>query len=118
MFGFSFGEVITLMIILILLVRPEDLPFIIKQVILFIKKVKQIIHESKQIYLDIIENEMGPLKDISKEIEEIHREVSQPLKSIVIDSDGNQHEAYNVAEATKYDSSRNAVVHTQKESKD
>lgn len=84
MFDFSFIEILVVIVVTLLVVKPEDVPGILRAVGRGLGKLKQISNEWASI-----------LDDISKDVgaDDIKREMRT-----VVDLDGNEREAFDVSD--------------------
>ncbi len=95
MFGISLPEFLVIIILLVVLVNPKDIPQIAKQLTKYFFKAKNIIlqlkHEVSRISYDI------GLEEIKKVAEEeVRKEQENLRKTIIIDIYGNEHEVHNI----------------------
>jgi len=95
MFGISFPEFLVVIILLLLVTNPKDIPAIARYLTKIFLKAKAIILSAKQeIYRT--SNELG-FGDIKNEVEkEIKKEQEELKKTTIIDLYGNEHEVYEV----------------------
>jgi len=84
MFDLSFWEIIVIAVIAMMVVKPEDMPDIMRSIGKAIGKVKRSAKEFMSLFDDVVKDE--DLKEVSQEFTEI------------IDLDGNVQKAYDISD--------------------
>lgn len=91
MFDFSWAEMIVVLVVGLLLIGPEELPSVIKN-------VKEVFHKLKNMGSEFTASmlESAEIDDIKKEADKINKDIHT-----IIDLDGNEQIAYDVDEAMR-----------------
>ena len=99
MFGISFVELITLIIIALIFIEPKDLPEIMRFIGKIIYRGKNFYHNSKN-SLNNLAQESG-LDDLKQEIQKGIADEKNELEdnlTVIVDIDGNEHKVPNLAQ--------------------
>jgi len=99
MFGFSLAELIVVILVVLIFIKPQDLPEIAHFIGKSFFKIKRFYKELKNSFKDL-ENEFG-LKDLKSEIERGIAEEKAKLEedfTIIVDMEGNEHKVPNIAD--------------------
>jgi sec-independent protein translocase protein TatB len=89
MFGLSFAELLVILLVGILVIGPKDMPKVIRHVGKFLHSIRRLGDEIKSQMYDAVGMD---------EMHEIHREIEQAGRHIVIDDDGNEQVGYDLSE--------------------
>lgn len=98
MFGFSLAELIVVILVILMFIKPQDLPEIAHFVGKSFFKIKRFYEELKNSFKDL-ENEFG-LKDLKSEMQRGIAEEKAKLEedfTIIVDMEGNEHKVPNIA---------------------
>lgn len=96
MFGISLSEFLLILVILVAVTNPKDIPGIAKYLAKIFFKAKDLLNGAKN-EMQKISKEIG-LEELKKQAEaEIRKEQEELKKTIIIDMYGNEHEVYDVA---------------------
>lgn len=98
MFGFSLAELIVVILVVLIFIKPQDLPEIAHFVGKSFFKIKRFYKELKNSFTDL-ENEFG-LKDLKNEMQRGIAEEKAKLEedfTIIVDMEGNEHKVPNIA---------------------
>jgi Sec-independent protein translocase protein TatA len=98
MFGFSLAELIVIILVILMFIKPQDLPEIAHFVGKSFFKIKRFYEELKNSFKDL-ENEFG-LKDLKSEMQRGIAEEKAKLEedfTIIVDMEGNEHKVPNIA---------------------
>lgn len=95
MFGISFSEFLLILIILVAVTDPKDIPKIARYLAKIFFKIKNLINSAKD-EVEKMGKEIG-LEDFKNKVEEeIRKENEELRKTTIIDIYGNKHEVYDV----------------------
>lgn len=95
MFGISFSEFLVIIILLVVVTNPKDIPGIAKKITKYFYQAKNMLSQAKN-EMSRITQDMG-LEDIKREVEtELKQAKDQARKTTIIDIYGNEHEVYDV----------------------
>jgi Tat protein translocase TatB subunit len=90
MFDISFGELILVVAVAVIFIRPEDVPKVLRAVANAVRWVRSTTHELKSVFDDVA-NESG-LKDVARDL------TIKP--TLIKGDDGKYYEAYDVSALT------------------
>ncbi len=91
MFDLSLAEILVIIVLAIIIIKPEDMPEIMRTIGKIIGKIKRMTREFTAIFDDV----SGDIKKDIKEIQDEAEKAGYELHEIT-DQDGNIHKAYNI----------------------
>jgi Sec-independent protein translocase protein TatA len=95
MFGISFSEFLVIIVLLVVVTNPKDIPGIAKKITKYFYKAKNMVSQARN-EMSRITQDMG-LEDIKREVEiEMKQAQEAARKTTIIDIYGNEHEVYDV----------------------
>lgn len=122
MFGISLIELITLLIIALIFIKPKDLPEIMRFIGKIIYRGKKLYHSSKN-SLNSLAQESG-IDDLKQEIQKGINDEKNELENnftVIVDIDGNEHKVPNLAEIrpdlTKEEIEQEVATHNKRNGK-
>lgn len=96
MFGISLVELLVLLVVFIIFIKPQDLPEVMRFVGKIIYKLRKIYHQSKDSFDGILKN-IG-FEELKKEIDRDILEEGKKLEedfTVIVDVNGNEHKVPN-----------------------
>lgn len=89
MFGLSWAETFVILVVALLVIKPHDIPGIVRGVRGFFQKCKQLQQEVSSSLTDVFDQE--EINDLKKEAQSINKDINY-----IVDMDGNLQETYDV----------------------
>lgn len=89
MFGLSWTEIFVILVIALLVMKPEDIPPMIRAVRGFFHKCKELQQEISGSLMEVIDQ--PEIHDLKKEVQAVNRDIEY-----IADMEGNLQETYNI----------------------
>ena len=89
MFGLSWAETLVILVVALIVIKPQDIPGIIRAVRSFFQKCKQLQQEITGSFSDVFNDE--DITELKKEVQAINKDINY-----IVDMDGNLQETYDV----------------------
>lgn len=92
MFGLSWSETLLILVVALVVMKPQDIPPIIRSVRGFFRKCKALQQEFSGTFMDIVDQpEFDDLKDLKKEAQTVNKDIGY-----IVDMEGNLQETYDI----------------------
>lgn len=91
MFNLSWAETFVILVVALLVIKPQDIPVIVKHVRGFIRKCKEIQQEISRSVNEVIDQ--PEIRDLKKEVEDVNKEIEY-----IVDREGKLQPTYDISD--------------------